>query len=83
MTSTDLLTGAPASVHPRSAPARIWNVVRLHLVDRRTYIGIPWLIVGMAFVITVFIAQIIGFTVPPTLSRANDTAGRCCRRSGI
>ncbi|WP_104178073.1 hypothetical protein [Cryobacterium sp. Y50] len=62
MTSTDLLTGAPASVHPRSALARIWNVVRLHLVDRRTYIGIPWLIVGMAFVITVFIAQIIGFT---------------------
>jgi hypothetical protein len=37
-------------------------VVRLHLVDRRTYIGIPWLIVGMAFVVTVFIAQIIGFT---------------------
>lgn len=62
MTTTDLLPGTPTSVHPRSAPARIWNVVRLHLVDRRTYIGIPWLIVGIAFVITVLIAQIIGFT---------------------
>ncbi|WP_104081937.1 hypothetical protein [Cryobacterium sp. Y11] len=59
---TDLLTSTPTSVHPRSAPARIWNVVRLHLVDRRTYIGIPWLIVGMAFVVTVFFAQIVGFT---------------------
>ena len=62
MTVTDSLTGTAASVHPRSAPARIWNVVRLHLIDRRTYIGIPWLIVGMAFVITIFIAQIVGFT---------------------
>jgi hypothetical protein len=62
MTATDLRAGTAASVHPRRAPARIWNVVRLHLIDRRTYIGIPWLIVGMAFVITVFIAQIIGFT---------------------
>ncbi len=62
MTTTDLLPGTATSVHPRSAPARIWNVVRLHLVDRRTYIGIPWLIVGIAFVITVLIAQIIGFT---------------------
>ena len=62
MTATDFLTDTATSVHPRSAPERIWNVVRLHLVDRRTYIGIPWLIVGMAFVVTIFVAQIVGFT---------------------
>ena len=62
MTRTDVMTAPAASVHPRPATARIWNVVRLHLVDRNTYIGIPWLIVGVAFVITIFIAQIVGFT---------------------
>lgn len=55
-------TRAVASLPERPAPSRIWNVVRLHLVDRRTYIGIPWLIVAIAFVLTVFISQIIGFT---------------------
>ncbi|MFC5928378.1 hypothetical protein D6T64_07140 [Cryobacterium melibiosiphilum] len=62
MTLIDGFTETAASARPRSAATRIWNVVRLHLVDRRTYIGIPWLIVGMAFIVTVFIAQIIGFT---------------------
>jgi len=55
-------TSAVAPLPERPAATRIWNVVRLHLVDSRTYIGIPWLIVGIAFVITVFISQIIGFT---------------------
>ncbi|WP_105035921.1 hypothetical protein [Cryobacterium aureum] len=72
---TALLTGTATSVHPRSAPARIWNVVRLHLVDRRTYIGIPWLIAGMAFVVTVFMAQIIGFTTGG-LGTADAIAGQ-------
>ncbi|MGO4103784.1 hypothetical protein AB4Y63_07520 [Leifsonia sp. YAF41] len=40
---------------------RIWSVVRMHLVDRRTYIGIPWLIVAFAFVISIIISNIIGF----------------------
>ncbi len=62
MTITDLRTDTPASARPRTALARVWNVTRLHLVDRRTYIGIPWLIVAGAFIITVFVAQIIGFT---------------------
>ena len=62
MTIIDAPTDTASSVHSRSAWTRVWNVARLHLVDRRTYIGIPWLIVGIAFVITVFIAQIIGFT---------------------
>ncbi|WP_051973170.1 hypothetical protein [Cryobacterium sp. MLB-32] len=73
-TSIDL-TPALASLRERSATVRIGNVLRLHLVDRRTYIGIPWLIVGVAFVITIFISRIIGFTTGE-LGTADAMAGQ-------
>lgn len=60
----------------RSGFTRIWNVVRLHLVDVKTYIGIPWLIVAFAFVITVIIAHIIGYATGGGLGSAEATEGQ-------
>ena len=57
-TMTDL---APATARSQGSARRIWNVVRLHLVDLRTYVGIPWIIVGTAFVITLIISAIISY----------------------
>lgn len=34
---------------------RIWNVVRLHLVNRMTYLWLPWVILGSAFAISLAI----------------------------
>jgi hypothetical protein len=53
--------------------ARIWRVVQLHLVDRRTYIGIPWLIVGAAFVISIIVSNIIGFATGQGLGGVEAT----------
>ena len=38
---------------------RIWNVVRLHLVNRWTYIVLPWIILGTAFAMTLAIWMIL------------------------
>lgn len=38
---------------------RIWNVVRMHLVNRWSYIALPWVIVGSAFAMTVAIWFIV------------------------
>ena len=62
-TMTDI---APAAPHSLGSITRIWNVVRLHLVDLRTYVGIPWIIVGAAFVITVIISAIITYATGST-----------------
>jgi hypothetical protein len=59
-------TIAPSlTVHP--APARplltrIWNVVRLHMVNRMVYLGIPWIIIAMAWAVTMVIALLINFS---------------------
>lgn len=37
----------------------IWNVTRLHLVNRFTYLWLPWIILGSAFAITLSIWAII------------------------
>lgn len=56
-----MMTSTPVSgTHPRPAFTRIWNVVRLHMIDSRTYIGVPWITVAFTFVISVLIANIIG-----------------------
>lgn len=68
-------TQTVVSLPGRPAATRVWNVVRLHLVDSRTYIGIPWLIVGIAFVLSVFISQIIGFATGET-GTASAIAGQ-------
>lgn len=38
---------------------RIWNVVRLHLVNRWTYLELPWIIMGVAFTATIAIWMIL------------------------
>ncbi|SDS32674.1 hypothetical protein [Microterricola viridarii] len=38
---------------------RIWNVVRLHLVNRMAYVTLPWIILGSAFLITIAIWMIL------------------------
>lgn len=38
---------------------RIWNVVRLHLVNRWTYVVLPWIILGTAFAMTLAIWMIL------------------------
>ncbi|AMB57910.1 hypothetical protein [Microterricola viridarii] len=38
---------------------RIWNVVRMHLVNRWTYVVLPWIILGTAFTITIAIWMIL------------------------
>ena len=40
-------------------PHRITNVMRLHLVNRVTYIGIPWIITAVALGISVIVALLI------------------------
>lgn len=45
---------------------RITDVMRLHLVNRLTYIGIPWIITGVALAISIVIALLITATVPPS-----------------
>ena len=64
--------GAPIS-RPRPALTRIWNVVRLHLVDKRTYVGIPWIIVAAAFVISIIVSNIIGYATGEGLGGAEAT----------
>jgi hypothetical protein len=66
----------PMVAQQRSAATRIWNVVRLHLVDRRTYIGIPWLIVAAAWVISVIISNIIGYATGEGLGGVEATEGQ-------
>lgn len=54
-----------ATVRPLATPAspprpqHVWRVVRLHLVAPSVFIGIPWLIVGSAFAISVAISALI------------------------
>ncbi|WP_022885625.1 hypothetical protein [Glaciibacter superstes] len=74
---TTPMTSTPAMTRPLPSPfARIWNVVRLHLVDRRTYIGIPWIIVAFAFLISIVLSNIIGFVTGDGLGGAEATANQ-------
>jgi len=43
---------------------RIIKVMRLHLVNRLTYVGIPWIITGIALVISIVVALLISASVP-------------------
>lgn len=52
------LTATPA-LTPPSEFTRIVNVMRLHLVNRQVYIGIPWMILGGAFAVSMLVALLI------------------------
>ena len=43
---------------------RTIKVMRLHLVNRLTYVGIPWIITGVALVVSIVVALLISATVP-------------------
>lgn len=57
--STVPVVSRPESRH------RLVNVMRLHLVNRLTYVGIPWIITAVALVISIVIALLITASVPP------------------
>ena len=60
-------TIATPTISAPSGLSRVTNVVRLHLVNRQVYIGIPWLILGGAFLVTIIIALLINYaTGDPT-----------------
>lgn len=66
------LLPSPPVLHQRSGYTRVWNVVRLHLVDKRTYIGIPWLIVAASFVITALLSNMVGYAAESTGADITD-----------
>jgi hypothetical protein len=54
-----MTTATLAGVSAPRRSNRIWRIVRLHLAAPSVFIGIPWAIVGMAFVVSVAIAVLI------------------------
>jgi len=63
-------TVATPTLTPPSEFSRILHVMRLHLVNRQVYIGIPWLILGGVFVLSLIIALLINYaTGDPTGSK--------------
>lgn len=52
-TLSDDAVGHPSRLH------RVWRVARLHLAAPSVFIGIPWLIVGVAFAVSVAISALI------------------------
>ena len=46
------------------AGRRILNIARLHTANTRTYLGIPWIITGVAFGFSAVIALIVRAVVP-------------------
>lgn len=47
-----------------SAPNRVVKVLRLHLVNRMIYLGIPWIITAVALGISIVVALLISASVP-------------------
>lgn len=44
---------------PRLRPAEIWRIVRLHAVNPTVFFGVPWIILGGAWAVTMLISLII------------------------
>ena len=59
MTTTNVIEPTVARAGDRSRPNEIWRIVRLHAVTPSVFFGIPWLILGSAWAVTVVIALII------------------------
>ncbi len=54
-----MTTALAADVATPARTHRIWRIVRLHLAAPSVFIGIPWLIVGIAFAVSLAIAILI------------------------
>lgn len=59
------MTIAPP-LSPPSPATRILNVFRLHLVNRSVYIGIPWLIIGGALLVSLIITLLMRYATGET-----------------
>lgn len=68
------MTTATPPLAPPPAFTRIWNIVGMHMANRQTYLGIPWIITAGAWAISMAIAVIIGFAAGPA-DAAKATAG--------
>jgi hypothetical protein len=64
------LTMPVGTTRAQNQATRIWSVVRLHLVNKMIYVGIPWIIVATAWVFTMIIALLITFAAGVSSDRA-------------
>jgi len=58
------MTAVPALSAP-SAFNRVWNVVRLHMISKNTFIVIPWLILFGAMAVSLIIPLLLAFNGVP------------------
>jgi len=58
------MTAVPALSAP-PAFSRVWNVVRLHMINRQTYLYIPWLIFAGALVVSLAIPLLLTYNGVP------------------
>jgi len=65
------MTAAPALAAP-PAFSRVWNVVRLHMISKNTFIVIPWLIIAGATVVSLVIPALLAYN---GVSRADISEG--------
>lgn len=65
---TAIVAAPIARTEARSRVREIWRIVRLHTVNPSIFFGVPWLILGGAWAVTMVIALILrGAGVPPEL----------------
>lgn len=57
---TAVATAPVAEATSRVRPNEIWRIVRLHAVNPSIFFGVPWIILGSAWAVSVVIALIIG-----------------------
>jgi hypothetical protein len=63
------LTMPVGTERAQSQATRIWKVVRLHLVNKMIYVGVPWIIVFTAWIFTMIIALLITFAAGPSAAK--------------
>ena len=68
------ISTAPSVTYPASRH-RITKVMRLHLVNRLTYIGIPWIITGVALIVSIVVALLIVAASVPGADRQQALEG--------
>jgi hypothetical protein len=65
---TAVVAAPIARTETRSRVHEIWRIVRLHTVNPSIFFGVPWLILGGAWAVTMVVALILrGAGIPPEL----------------
>ena len=57
---TAVVSAPIAQSTSRLRPNEIWRIVRLHAVNPSVFFGVPWIILGAAWIVSIVIAMIIG-----------------------